>query len=583
MKKITYLFVVALFALSFATQVNAATLNLTAPQDTYKIGDTFDMNVKIDSETESINGVQATIKFDPTLLEATKTDKTGSVFDFWLNDPEISGGRLSFVAASTAGYDGGSLQVLKINFKVKGAGVGNVNLSDAAITVADGSGSNVLSESNNLTVTLASSVGKTKPTQITRAPTFATGSPSKPVLSVSLYPDPTKWNNTSGNFFVSWKLPVDVSDVAIVLDKSATTTPSQSEGLFESKQFSALDDGIYYIHIRYKNNIGWGPVEHYKISNDTTPPSPFSIIFPNGQPTDMPMPTIVYKSTDSLSGIDRYEISVDKNAPIITKTDSFDLPLQTPGKHTLKISIYDGAGNAVRNSLDYEIISIEPPIITTVNKNVFAGEGGFFISGTANPKFQVRVVLKDKMGNIVHTDLKTPDAKGNWNTSIDTPLKKQSYQFEVATVDDRGAVSTVVKSEVLIVRDKPILTLGEIEITLTWFFILFVLIVFGAFSLGYMSLKFAENVRSLDSAMAGRDIENVFNLFKKDINTILSKFTSENLDSTQIMEVKMHLEKLSLQIDKMKEYTKEGVNDISNKKRFMPAFIRRIKNLLRIK
>ncbi len=582
MKKLFYILSAVFLSLFFVRQVNAATLNLVSNQDTYKIGDTFDVNVKIDSESDSINGAQATIKFDNTLLNAVSVDKTDSIFDFWLTDPAVSAGQVSFIAASTSGFNGKSLQALKITFKVKGAGTGNFVLSDAAITVADGSGSNVLSESNNLTITLASSVGKTTPAQINRAPAFATGSPVQPAISVPLYPDPTKWNDVSANFFASWKLPQDVSGVAMILDKFPNTIPTASEGLFESKQFGALEDGIYFIHARYKNNIGWGPLEHYKIALDTTPPTKFSIVFPDGQPTDNPAPVVNYKSADSLSGIARYDIGIDNNNSVTIPDSSYTLPLQAPGKHTLKISVYDNAGNSTQSSLNYEIISIEPPVITLVNKNVFTGEGGFFISGTADSKYKVRVVLKDQSGNAIYTDLKTPDEKGNWNASLDTPVKKDTYQFEVATVDTRGAVSNVVKSELITVRDRPILVIGGMEITLTWFFIFFVLIVLGAFGLGLASIKFADNERSLDSTMAGRDIENVFNMFTKDINTILSKYTDKGLEPGSALDAKYLLEKLLSQIEKMKKYVEGDVGDISNSRHFFHSLITKVKQLLRI-
>ena len=582
MKKFFVLSIIFLSML-FARQVDAATLNLLANQDTYKVGDSFDVNVKIDSEDASINGAQATIKFDSTLLDVTNVDKTDSIFDFWLTDPTISTGQVSFIAASTVGYDGKSLQALKITFKVKGSGTENFVLGDAAITAADGSGSNVLSTSNNLTLTLVSSIGKTTPTQITRAPVFATGSPAQPAITVPLYPDPTKWNNVSGNFFANWKLPSDVSDVAMVLDKLPGTIPTQSEGLFESKQFPSLDDGIYYIHARYKNNIGWGPIEHYKIAVDTTPPSKFSIVFPGGEPTDNPVPAITYNSADSLSGIARYEITIDKNDPIVVSESSYTLPLQIPGKHTLKITAYDNAGNATSNSVSYEIISIEPPVITLVNKNVFTGEGGFFISGTADPKYQVRILLKDQTGNAVYTETIAPDSKGNWNVSIDTPFKKQTYQFEVATTDDRGAVSTVIKSGFISVRDRPILTIGGVEITPLWFFVLFVLIVLAAFGLGWASIRFAENERGLDSTMAGRDIENVFNMFRKDISLILSKYTENGLEPTSLMEAKVLLEKLLSQLEKMKDYVQQDVGDINNQRHFSHSLLKKIKNSLHIK
>jgi hypothetical protein len=582
MKKFLCVLSIIFLSLLFVRQVNAATLNLVADKDTYKVGDTFDVNVKIDSENVGINGAQATIKFDGTLLKATGFSKTGSIFDFWLTDPTISANQVSFIAASTAGYNGKSLQVLKITFQVKGAGTENFVLGDAAITTADGSGSNVLSQSNNLTLTLVSSIGKTTPNQITRAPVFANGSPAQPAISVPLYPDSTKWNNVSTNFFANWKLPPDVSDVAMVLDKFPGTMPTQSEGLFESKQFSSLADGIYYVHARYKNNIGWGPVEHYKIATDTTPPSKFSIVFPNGQPTDSPMPAIVFNSTDALSGINRYEISIDNNPPLVVSSNSYTLPLQIPGKHLLKISAYDNAGNATQSITNYEIISIAMPTITTVNKNVFSGEGGFFISGTAGNKFKVRVILKDQSGNIAFTDLKMPDVKGYWSASIDTPLKKQTYQFEIATIDDRGAVSTIVKSDFISVRDRPVLSIGSLEITATWFFILFVLIVLGAFLLGWASVRFAKKERNLESIMAERDIENVFNMFGKDIKTILSKYTDKGLEPTGAMETKVLLERLLSQLEKMKDYTKQDVTDINIQRHFLPSLIKRIKDLLHI-
>ena len=587
-KKSLYLLPIIFFFVLLAGRAQAATLNLTAEKDTYKVGDSFDVNVKIDSEEAGINGAQATIRFDSTLIEATAVDKTDSIFDFWLTNPTIATGQVTFIAAATDGFTGKSLQALKISFKAKGAGTVSFVLGDAAITIADGSGSNVLSKSNNLSVNLVSGVGKTiptplsKPTQITRPPTLATGLPKQPIVAVSLYPDPAKWYNTSANFFASWQLPKDISDVAAVLDKSQGTVPAKSEGLFELKQFSALADGIYYLHARFKNNVGWGPVRHYKIAIDTTPPSTFSITFPNGEPGDNPIPVVSYQSGDSLSGLAHYDIGIDNNSSASVTASSFTLPPQLPGKHNLKISAYDNAGNAASQTVHFEIISIEPPTITFVSKNVFTGEGSLFSSGAANPTYKVKIALKDQFGNSVYTDTKTPDEKGTWNVNIDTPLKKQLYHLEAATEDNRGAVSNRVTSGQIAVRDRPLFTVGRIEITLTEFFALFILIVLGAFGLGRASLRFAENERNLDSTMAERDIENVFNLFEKDVSAILSKYTDKGLEPTAAVETKLLLEKLLSKLATMKDYVKQDVGDITNARHFFHALARKIKNKLHI-
>ena len=568
MKKIIFSFSIVFIYFFFATLVNAATLNLLSEKDTYKIGDTFDVNVKIDSENDNINGAQTTIKFDNTILDVVTTDKTGSIFDWWLSDPTIASNQISFVAASTSGFTGKSLQVLKIRFKVKGAGVADLTLGDSAITSADGSGSNVLTTSNNVKITLAASVGQSKPTQINRVPIFAIGTPVKPVISVPLFPDQTKWNNTSIPFFVNWKLPEDVSDVAISLDELATTVPTQSEGQIESKEFSSLADGVYYLHARYKNNIGWGPIQHYKIMNDTTPPTRFSIFFQNGNPTDFPTPTIIFKSTDSLSGIMRHEVYIDNNSPIVVNDSTLALPLQIPGKHKIKVTIYDNAGNSTSSSNDYEIISIDTPVISFTNTKVFTGEGGFFISGTANPKYKVRVVLKDQKGNPVYTETVLPNDRGEWNLNINTAFKKQAYHFEVATVDDRGAVSTIVKSAAIKVEDQPVLSIGNLNISLSWFFILFIFIVLAAFAFGIIFWRDRQEKISRRVFIAEHDVRGLIISMKEDLEKMKS-YTKDNVDlqkdETFFLNMETVYNNLKQNVDKIQKYVINDIEEISKK------------------
>jgi len=569
MKKFVILSSILFFSLFFSAKVHAATLDLLSDKDTYKIGESFDVNLKIDSEADSVNGVQTTIKFDTTILDATATDKTNSIFDWWLTDPTISNGEISFIAASTSGFSGKSLQVLKITFKVKGAGTGDVTLSDSAITSADGSGSNVLSTSNNLKVKLAASVGQTKPTQIIRPPAFVSGSPTEPEISVPLYPDPTKWNNAFAKFFVNIiKLPGDVSEVALILDKSATTIPTQSEGLFETKEFSPISDGIYYLHARYKNNIGWGPTRHYKIMNDITPPSKFSIVFPNGEPTDQPTPAILFKSSDSLSGITRYSVRVDGNSSLASLDGTLNLPLQTPGKHALVIDAYDNAGNATSSIINYEIISIDIPIISYTNTKVFTGEGGFFISGTVNPKLSVRVELKDQNGNAVHSETARPNDKGDWSLNINIAFKKETYYFEVASVDDRGAVSTVVRSPIIKVEDKPVLSIGALNITPFWFFILSFFVVILAFILGLLFWRSKQGKVLRRIFIAERDTQGLIDKMKVDVENLRSREklnTNKKSFEANILETKEIVDSIGEGIDKMQKYAISDIEDIGKK------------------
>jgi hypothetical protein len=362
-RKYIYLSVfLAVFAL-FAPGVKAATLNLLTDKAIYQVGETFDVNVKISSADQGVNGAQAVVNFDSTMFDATKADKTGSVLDFWLTEPTISSGQVRFTAAATTGYTGQSLQVVKITFKAKGPGTSNISITDAAITASDGSGTNILTGVNNVTLAISGTVGKSAPTAsqttlVTRIATPAVGLPTKPEITVPLYPDPTKWYNVYSGFTALWKLPADISGIATALDQDPNSNPSKSEGLFDSKTFTISGDGIWYLHIRFMNNVGWGPVNTFQISIDTAPPAPFKLEVVEGILTSNPAPHITYKTGDALSGIDHYSITVDNNNPINTLGTIYALPLQSPGKHLVKVYAIDKAGNSAVNSVTVQIVEI---------------------------------------------------------------------------------------------------------------------------------------------------------------------------------------------------------------------------------
>jgi len=81
---------------------------------------------------------------------------------------------------------------------------------------------------------------------------------------------------------VNWDLPNDVTAVATEVDQHPDAVPAKSEGLFDNKTFSPLEDGVWYLHVQFKNSIGWGPTLHYRIGIDTAPPLGFSVTSPSG-------------------------------------------------------------------------------------------------------------------------------------------------------------------------------------------------------------------------------------------------------------------------------------------------------------
>ncbi len=347
-------FFFSLIFLLSSSVAQAASIGFSVNKSNPAVGDTLIVNLKIDTGDVSINAAQATVMFPNNILKVESVDRGSSVFNFWLAEPSFdnNAGTVSFSGAGMSGYSGKSLQILQIKFRVIGNGDANLAFSAVSIFASDGKGTNVYSTSgeSNFSALKKPEIIK-PPVQIMRPAKPAALLPDKPVLSVLLYPNPESWYNLTSNFSAKWSLPDDVTDVATNINQVPISDPAISEGLFDNKNYEALSSGVYYIHVRFKNNIGWGPTANYRIAIDTDPPSSFRLQVSEGLSTYIQTLKINYASGDGLSGIDYYSITVNNNSPIITNSDTYVLPPQLPGEHLIRVYAFDKAGNAVENSV----------------------------------------------------------------------------------------------------------------------------------------------------------------------------------------------------------------------------------------
>jgi hypothetical protein len=74
--------------------------------------------------------------------------------------------------------------------------------------------------------------------------------------------------------------------------------PAVSEGLFSSKNYSEVEDGVWYFHIRFQNKDGWGEISRFKIQIDTKPPYPFEIKVDNEGDSTNPQPILYFQAKD---------------------------------------------------------------------------------------------------------------------------------------------------------------------------------------------------------------------------------------------------------------------------------------------
>lgn len=559
------------FALLFAlaNSASAATLQLTTAKDTFAIGDQFTVDVKVDSEGTGINAAQGTVQISKDVLEIVNVDKTGSVFNFWLSEPTFSNdsGQVNFIGGSTSGFSGKSLEVLKITFKVKGTGRTEVVFTDGAVTASDGSGTNVLSSMKGLSIISMASVSletiTPKPTQITRPAEQAAKVPAKPVIQVAGYSNPEEWYNFSTRFSATWQLPGDITDIATEVSKDPTSVPTRSEGLFDNKIFPPTGEGVWYLHVRFKNNVGWSPTVHYRIAIDTTPPPAFTAKIREGESTNTPDPTIEYLASDGLSGLKGYYIQENNGAVKDIGADPYKMELHKPGKYSIKIGATDKAGNSTESILKLEIVPIEAPRITSITRSIYVGEGNLEVLGSAISNVALHVTAKSKTGQVEQLVDTHADDHGSWAVSFDKPLKTGQYVVEVVAQDERGALSLPVLSDTLTVKQRPVLILGSLEITQFWFFTLLILVLVGSFGAGWFAVRLKQIQQGRKVIIAQRDIANAIAVIKKDVDVILAKYSDGKIDETEVSEIQYLTKKINVNLEKARKYIVEEVEDIN--------------------
>jgi len=527
------------------------------------------VDVKVDSEGESINAAEARISWPVGILELSRVSTEGSVFNFWVEEPlaSTSLSSLGFIGGSAKGISGEALQILRLTFKTVGGGVAEVSVSDGAITAADGKGTNVLSRMQGASFRVgAEAVQPAVPVPevapVVREAIPASDLPQMPNISIPLYPDPAVWNSRLGEMTIRWDVPLDITQIAVGVDQNPNTNPSIAEQeLFTGKKFGTLSEGVWYVHVRFRNNIGWGPTAHYRIAIDVTPPLPFEIGIGNVA-SDNPAPDIQFETRDSLSGIARAAVVIDGGEAVETAGTTFTLPLQKPGGHRVAVRIFDNAGNSVEDNLEFEILPLPTPSVDFATNAVVQGEAAF-ISGKSLPNSFVDVVISRESVEEVRAVAIT-DGLGNWSATLAENLLLGNHIITAVARDDRGAVSYPSAEQELRVRAKPVLSIGFID--LGWFELLIILALVAVSAASVFAWHYAtlQKKRSAYETVAVRDLEklNALTLGHVDAMERVIEGQGNQLSTRLYADLTTHLKRIRDTIAKMNKYVGKEIGKL---------------------
>lgn len=150
-----------LVALNVPSFVLAATLFLNPEIGEHSVGDTFTAEVRVDTEGDIINTIEADLVFPSDLLEIVGLEKENSILNLWIGDPVYLNeeGLISFVGGLPApGYQGKDGLIGTITFKAKSEGKAEVSFQEnsSKVFVNDGFGTEALLKTKGATYNLIS-------------------------------------------------------------------------------------------------------------------------------------------------------------------------------------------------------------------------------------------------------------------------------------------------------------------------------------------------------------------------------------------------------------------------------------------
>ena len=207
-------FLVAIIFLIVPTHATqAATLYFRMAKTSYKSGESGFATLNVDTAGKAINAIEATISFDPNLVEISNitTDKT--IINMWIQSATLdtTGSITMKGVVFNPGFNGDPGRIIGFDFKAKTTGTFSFNVVSKTVLANDGKGSVIKTSITPTTIIIAGPTPKIIGTGLS--------------ITSSSHPDQSKWYAKS-TALISWKITdKNVAAVAYTFDQNASTDP----------------------------------------------------------------------------------------------------------------------------------------------------------------------------------------------------------------------------------------------------------------------------------------------------------------------------------------------------------------------
>ncbi|MDD5291279.1 MAG: cohesin domain-containing protein [Patescibacteria group bacterium] len=132
-------FTIIIGSFFFPFQTDAARLFAETRQTTMAPGQRFEVTVRVNSEGETVNAFEGTIKFPPVIRVSSLRDGN-SLVSLWAERPHLDGNDIVFSGIVPGGWHGSNGLLFSFVAEAATAGSGSIDFFDSAVLLNDGKG-----------------------------------------------------------------------------------------------------------------------------------------------------------------------------------------------------------------------------------------------------------------------------------------------------------------------------------------------------------------------------------------------------------------------------------------------------------
>ncbi len=329
-----------------------STLRLQPEFGIYEMGFEQRFAIVVDTGDEPINVVEVQLAFDPEAIEVKALEVASSTCSYVIEsriDASLGQAKLT-CAFFKSGGERGSHKIADVVVLPRRTGTFTLSFDNenTHVLASDGLGTNVL----RMAQAGSYRVDNFDPTLLMATAT-TTESNRSFILFSPTHPNQSRWYNASKARFVWRGKPGAV--YAYAFDTLPQTIPSKEHTTQDPAVTVPIPgDGIFYFHLQL---AGGGPVAHYRLQADQSPPAIVSIHLSSEHIAEGDVVRFAFEAQDAGSGIQQnYYVDLGNRLFLPIGSELF-VPFLESGDQKLVLRVYDSAGNYSEKS---QIVRVGP-------------------------------------------------------------------------------------------------------------------------------------------------------------------------------------------------------------------------------